>query len=724
MISTTRADNILSLINVACFQLDSESNFIYGNRKAAQLFNLNITQIIGKHVWKVFDISLSPEAFNVIENAIVYQKSSNIEYFCRVTNHWMSLNAVPADGGTVLMFTDVQITKGQLLEEQRRLKLAQEIGNIGYFEGILPDGRLEASDELYRIFGIKPQSEVLTWQRIYEFIDAREAANTISLIKNLTGQQKEFELHFPIITFDKERKILNMKVRFTADSIRNVHRIHGVIHNIIDYFNAKEELRESKELIQSVFDTSLVGMCLLKPVRDADGEITDFRIELVSREMERETSRNDLVGKLYAAEFPGIKNVGLFDTMLKVLATGNPAQMEFWYPYDGFDKWYSSVFVKMEDAIVATHLDVSPAKFAEQEQLKGLSLLQQSEELARTGSWEYDLVSGEFTCSDGMYKLFDLTKETAIKPEHYLEYSTVNSKPTAQKILQSLKTGDLGFEEIIELKTSKSDRVLKVKTFIFKENGIPQKVLGVNVDITLQLALSLKNEQLKLERAELEKKQQQEIFKTILSTQQEERKVIAESLHNGLGQLLYGVKLRLERNIYTLGEVSNDAQLDNMLETERLLADAIRESRRFSHQLMPTILEDFGLEVALNDVKSQLEVTVRIEATYSGSAHHLDQYLQISVFRIVQELLLNVVKHAEAACAKLKVCITKNTIQIVVEDDGKGFEVGPNFANGLGLRMIQSKANLLNGKLQISPRSGKGTRIEINLPNLESANGG
>jgi len=502
MISTTRADNILSLINVACFQLDSESNFIYGNRKAAQLFNLNITQIIGKHVWKVFDISHSPEAFNVIENAIVYQKSSNIEYFCRVTNHWMSLNAVPADGGTVLMFTDVQITKGQLLEEQRRLKLAQEIGNIGYFEGILPDGRLEASDELYRIFGIKPQSEVLTWQRIYEFIDAREAANTISLIKNLTGQQKEFELHFPIITFDKERKILNMKVRFTADSIRNVHRIHGVIHNITDYFNAKEELRESKELIQSVFDTSLVGMCLLKPVRDADGEITDFRIELVSREMERETSRNDLVGKLYAAEFPGIKNVGLFDTMLKVLATGNPAQMEFWYPYDGFDKWYSSVFVKMEDAIVATHLDVSPAKFAEQEQLKGLSLLQQSEELARTGSWEYDLVSGEFTCSDGMYKLFDLTKETAIKPEHYLEYSTVNSKPTAQKILQSLKTGDLGFEEIIELKTSKSDRVLKVKTFIFKENGIPQKVLGVNVDITLQLALSLKNEQLKLERAE------------------------------------------------------------------------------------------------------------------------------------------------------------------------------------------------------------------------------
>jgi len=180
----------------------------------------------------------------------------------------------------------------------------------------------------------------------------------------------------------------------------------------------------------------------------------------------------------------------------------------------------------------------------------------------------------------------------------------------------------------------------------------------------------------------------------------------------------------LERNIYTLGEVSNDAQLDNMLETERLLADAIRESRRFSHQLMPTILEDFGLEVALNDVKSQLEVTVRIEATYSGLAHHLDQYLQISVFRIVQELLLNVVKHAEAACAKLKVCITKNTIQIVVEDDGKGFEAGPNFANGLGLRMIQSKANLLNGKLQISPRSGKGTRIEINLPNLESANGG
>ncbi|WP_219225242.1 ATP-binding protein [Pedobacter antarcticus] len=721
MLSTTKTDNILSLINVACFQLDSESNFIYGNRKAAELFNLDIAQITGKYVWKVFDISLSPEAFSVIENAIVHQKSSNIEYFCRFTNNWMSLNAVPANGGTVLMFTEVQINKSQLLEEQRRLKLAQEIGNIGYFEGMLPAGRLEASDELYCILGMKPQIEALTLQRIYEFIDYREAPKIVDLIEDLIGKLEEFELHFPIITFDNERKVINMKVRFTIDVIRNVQRIYGVIHNITDYFNAKEELRGSKELIQSVFDTSLVGMCLLKPVRNEVGEITDFRIELVSREMERETSRNDLVGKFYAAEFPGIRNVGLFQMMLNVMATGDPAQMEFRYPYDGFDKWYSSMFVKMEDAIVATHLDISPRKFAEQQQLKGLSLLQQSEELAKTGSWEYDLVSGEFTCSDGMYSLFDLTKEMAVTPEHYLEYSTEDSKPTAQKILESLKSGDSGFEEIIELKTSKSIRLLKVKAFIFKENSVPQKVLGVNIDITLQLALSLKNEQLKLEKTELEKRQQQEIFRTILSTQQGERKVIAENLHNGLGQLLYGVKLRLERNIYTLGEISADDQLDSMRETERLLADAIRESRRFSHQLMPTILEDFGLEAALNDVKSQLEVSVRIDTVYLGLEHHLDHYLQISIFRIVQELLLNVVKHSHAKCAKLKVSVTESSIHIVVQDDGRGFDVRPNFTNGLGLRMIQSKANLLNGKLEIQPVSGKGTRIEINLPNFEAA---
>lgn len=720
MLSTTKTDNILSLINVACFQLDAESNFIYGNRKAAELFNLNIAQITGKYVWKVFDISLSPEAFSVIENAIVYQKPSNIEYFCRFTNHWMSLNAVPANGGTVLMFTEVQITKSQLLEEQRRLKLAQEIGNIGYFEGILPEGRLEASDELYRIFGMKPQIEVLSLKRIYEFIDP-DAPDIVESIKGLIDKLQEFELHFPVITFNNERKVISMKVRFTTDVLRGVHRIYGVIHNITDYFDAKEELRESKELIQSVFDTSLVGMCLLKPVRDAVGEITDFRIELVSREMERETSRNDLVGKFYAAEFPGIKNAGLFDLMLNVVATGDAAQLEFHYPYDGFDKWYSSMFVKMEDSIVATHLDISPRKFAEQQQLKGLSLLQQSEELAKTGSWEYDLVSGEFTCSDGMYRLFDLTKETTVTPEHYLEYSTGDSRPVAQKIIESLKSGNMGFEEIIELKTSKCIRLLKVKTFIFKENGIPQKVLGVNIDITLQLALSLKNEQLKLEKADLEKKQQQEIFKTILSTQQGERKVIAENLHNGLGQLLYGVKLRLERNIYTLGEISADEQLESMRETERLLADAIRESRRFSHQLMPTILEDFGLEAALNDVKSQLEVSVRIDAVYLGLEHHLDHYLQISIFRIVQELLLNVVKHSHAKCAKLKVTVTDNSIQIIVQDDGKGFDVLPDFTNGLGLRMIQSKANLLNGKFEILPVSGKGTRIEINLPNFEPA---
>lgn len=723
MLGVSKTDSILSLIDVACFQLDSECNFTYGNRKASELFNLDIKQITGKHVWEVFDISLSSEAFSVIENAIVYQKSSNIEYFCRFTDNWMSLNAVPANGGTVLMFTQVHITKNGLLEEQRKLKLAQEIGNIGYFEGVLPRGILEASDELYRILGMSPQCEALTLERIYNFTDNRKSPDTIASLKDLIQQRQEFELHFPIISFDENQKVISIKVRFTTDVIRGVQRIHGVIHNITDYFNTKEQLRESKELIQSVFDTSLVGMSLLKPVRDSTGEILDFRIELASRELKKETKRNDLVGKFYTQEYPGIKKMGIYDVLLNVMETGDPAQMEFRYPYDGFDKWYSSMFVKMEDSIVATNLDISHRKFTEQEQLKGLSLLRQSEELAKTGSWEYDLVSGEFTCSDGMYRLFDLTKEIAIKPEHYLEYSTRNSESVAKKIMEFLKSGDSGFEETIELKTSKCIRVIKVKAFIFKENGMPIKVLGVNIDITLQLALSLRNEQLKSEKADLEKKQQQEIFRTILSTQQGERKVIAENLHNGLGQLLYGVKLRLEKNIYTLGDLPLESQLNSMRETEKLLAEAIRESRHFSHQLMPTILEDFGLEAALNDVKCQLDSSVRIEATYSGLEHRLDHYLQISIFRIVQELLLNVVKHAQANCAKLKVSVTESAVQIIVSDDGKGFKPTPSFTDGLGLRMIQSKANLLNGELSISPVSGKGTKVEINLPNFKPTAG-
>src|SRR5690606_28962158 len=121
----------------------------------------------------------------------------------------------------------------------------------------------------------------------------------------------------------------------------------------------------SRDLLQSILDNSFIGMSVLKPVRDETGAITDFEIRLVNQELKKETGRADLVGKLYAKEFPDIRKTGIFDVMIRVMETGQAEGLEYFYPHEDFKKWYSAMCVKMDDGLLATNLNINERKKAE-----------------------------------------------------------------------------------------------------------------------------------------------------------------------------------------------------------------------------------------------------------------------------------------------------------------------------------------------------------------------
>jgi two-component system NarL family sensor kinase len=478
--------------------------------------------------------------------------------------------------------------------------------------------------------------------------------------------------------------------------------------DITERKQAEEDLKNSKERLQSVFDTSLIGMSILEAVRDKDGLILDFRIALVNKELARETARNDLVGKLYAQEYPGIKTVGLYEIMLRVMQTGKPEGTEYYYPHDGFNKWFSCKFVKLNDGLVATNLDITERKKAEDERYKNLTLLQQSEQSAVMGSWEYDILTGPFNWSDGMYHLFELPIGTKVRPETYLQYVTPASQPVVLNMIESLKSGQTAFEETLEFSINGNIKIFKVKaTAIRNTNGRPVKLLGLNMDITAAIQAEEKIRHMELE-------QQREVFKATLSTQEEERRRIAESLHNGLGQMLYGVKLSLDyidpKNITAI-----EAE-QSFLSVKKLLGDCIKEARRISHELTPTVLEDYGLKEAIKDICRQLSGIVNFECIFTGLNSKMDKYLEIAVYRILQELMLNIIKHAQATQASTQVDVTKKNIIITVEDNGQGFDTSVIKNNGIGLSGIRNKVNLLNGKVNITSQPGKGTTVIVKIP--------
>ncbi|RTQ49295.1 PAS domain S-box protein [Hymenobacter gummosus] len=229
-------------------------------------------------------------------------------------------------------------------------------------------------------------------------------------------------------------------------------------------------------------------------------------------------------------------------------------------------------------------------------------------------------------------------------------------------------------------------------------------VLGVIRDVTERNRLMEEATQARLQR-------EKEVLSAIMHTQEDERKRIAEALHNGVGQLLYAAKLHLYNQ--PVDETHRMAALG-------LLNEAIKSTRTISFELTPNILEDFGLKTALEELCKRIpkqNLAVHLNVGELPSA--LPRLLETAVYRIVQELLNNVIKHAQAREAFIYVeQQDAHALHVSVEDDGSGFDVetATRKRSGIGLAGIRNRVGLLAGQLTIRSMPGLGTTISIELP--------
>jgi PAS domain S-box-containing protein len=200
---------------------------------------------------------------------------------------------------------------------------------------------------------------------------------------------------------------------------------------------------------------------------------------------------------------------------------------------------------------------------------------------------------------------------------------------------------------------------------------------------------------------------EQKRITAVLEAQEEERRRIAESLHNGLGQLLYAAKLQISQLEATVASAA----------AHRLLAEAIKQTRELSHELTPNIILEFGLQVALHDICHNLSsATLRWHCTvHFETAQPVPLPLQVALYRLAQELAQNVVKHARASHATIEVETLPGWVVLRVEDNGQGFVVGTD-TMGIGLKTLQHRVALLGGLVQLEAATRQGSQILIRLP--------
>ena len=215
--------------------------------------------------------------------------------------------------------------------------------------------------------------------------------------------------------------------------------------------------------------------------------------------------------------------------------------------------------------------------------------------------------------------------------------------------------------------------------------------------------------------------QKQTLFVAVQEAEEAERKRIAESLHNGLGQMLFAVKLRLEQSRALLPATSAKVSMLRQ-ETDELLADAIRQVRTISHELVPMVLEEFGLAAAIKDLCQKMKgllLWVNCQVHLDEELPPLPGSLQLALYRIAQELMQNVVKHAAGAThVSLELENVPGFVLLRVEDNGPGFTADALSGVGLGLRNIRDRVTLLGGVIDVGemPRSGAYVRLRLPVP--------
>ncbi len=207
---------------------------------------------------------------------------------------------------------------------------------------------------------------------------------------------------------------------------------------------------------------------------------------------------------------------------------------------------------------------------------------------------------------------------------------------------------------------------------------------------------------------------QQGLLKAIFETEQKERMRIARDLHDSIGQLLSVVKIQVS-NMKEPG-----AQPGTVHQTLDLVDKTIQEVRDISHNLIPEEL-NFGLVAALDELADIINESgpTRLEFRYVNDLRIAgpDRSRSLSVYRIVQEIVSNMLRHAGASRIGIHMYYREKSILLHITDDGKGFDINViEGSKGLGWKNINARVQLLNGKLHLRSEKGKGTHIEIVVP--------
>jgi PAS domain S-box-containing protein len=331
--------------------------------------------------------------------------------------------------------------------------------------------------------------------------------------------------------------------------------------------------------------------------------------------------------------------------------------------------------------------------------------------------WDWNLETGTFYRNkEGLKKVYGIDDEKSIQNVYsWMERIHPGDHIKVQRVINDIlhATDQDTFD--VEYRFKRDDGfyafIYDRGVIVRNREGKPLRMIGAAQNVTDRKRLEQE-----LLKQELDK--QKFISQATIDTQEQERREIGKELHDNVNQVLTTTKLYLDLSLS-----SPDLKDELIRKSSKNIIYIINEIRQLSRSLMDPSIGDLGLLDSINDLVENINITRKLHVSLSATTD-IDKFMaeseKLMIFRIIQEAMNNTIKYAQATSVQLTLRINKGNVELMIADDGKGFEMG-SVKKGAGLKNIQNRVYLTGGKLTIDSAPGKGCKIFIKFPLTKSS---
>jgi two-component system sensor histidine kinase UhpB len=324
--------------------------------------------------------------------------------------------------------------------------------------------------------------------------------------------------------------------------------------------------------------------------------------------------------------------------------------------------------------------------------------------------WDYDLGKNSVYCSDAIEKIIGKPVKGKLDPCFLKGFIFEDDLELTEKnFLRAIKSTEHRWRKIFRMVRADGTIVwVNTNAFILRnkqERAI--RVVGVMHDIT-------EVRKLQHELLEQELQNQREITKAIVEAQEKERTEIGKELHDNVNQLLATAKIMIDtaRNVPDMRDVC-------LVKSQESILEAINELRNLAHSMIPPPFEKNDFEQVLNDLLFKLRLTGKLNIEHSlpssSELQRIDNPVKLALYRIIQEQLSNILKHARACNVLIAIETGNDFVSMVIKDDGVGFDPKKK-SGGIGLKNMENRCGLFGGAMSLHTSPAMGCEIKIRIP--------